>query len=173
MLFPEQREDQGEDIVGYDLVAFGGGVGVVALHHAVYAEDSFEKEGQKGDVVFLGDEGVGLIELLDVVGTVVGWKGDARQSDLGAAGLEGGDDLVEISAGVFDAKATEAVVSTEFDDDDGWFEGEDVVDAFYSVFGGVAADAFVDDSVVVASGVEVGLEEVGVALAEFSAVAGG
>ena len=38
-LFFEQREDEGEDVVGDDLVPCGGGVGVVGLHHAVDAVD--------------------------------------------------------------------------------------------------------------------------------------
>ena len=80
-------------------------MGVVALHHAVYAENSFEEEGQEWDVVFFGDEGVGLVELLDVVRAVVGWESDAGEGYFGAAGFEGGDDLVEIGSGVFDAEA--------------------------------------------------------------------
>lgn len=41
-----------------------------------------------------------------------------------------------------------------------------MVEALDAVFGGVAADAFVDDAIVVAASVEVGLEIVGIALAE-------
>ena len=40
-LFFEQGDDEGKDVVCDDLVALGGGVGVVALHHAVDAEDTF------------------------------------------------------------------------------------------------------------------------------------
>ena len=52
-------------------------------------------------------------------------------------------------------------------------EGEDGVEALDAVFGGVAADALVDDAVVIAGGVEVGLEVVGIALAGVGAEAGG
>ena len=41
-LFLEQGDDEGEDVVCDDLVAVRGGVGVVALHHAVDAEDAFQ-----------------------------------------------------------------------------------------------------------------------------------
>ena len=68
----------------------------------------------------------------------------------GSAGFEGGDDLVEVGAGVFDAQAAETVVAAELDDDDGGLQGEDGVEAFDTVLGGVAADALVDDAVVVA-----------------------
>ena len=100
-------------------------MGVVGLHHAVDAEDASEEKGKKGDVVFLCEQGVGLVELLDVVGAVVGRKGDAGEDDLGSARLEGADDLVEVGAGVFDAEAAEAIVASELDDDDGGLHGDD------------------------------------------------
>ena len=65
------------------------------------------------------------VELLDVVGAVVGWEGDAGEDDFGSAGFEGWDDVVEVGAGVFDAEAAEAVVAAELDDDDGGLKGED------------------------------------------------
>jgi len=51
--------------------------------------------------------------------------------------------------------------------------GEDASDAVEAVLGGVAADAGVDYAGVVAFGVEVALEVVGVGLAEVGAVARG
>ena len=77
----------GEDVLGYDFVACGGGVGAVALHHSFYSEDVLEEEGEQGDVVFVADDGVGVGELFDVVGAVVGWEGDAGEDDFGAAGF--------------------------------------------------------------------------------------
>src|SRR5438309_12057554 len=47
-LFFEQGSNQGEDVLGDDLVAFGGGVGLVALHHALGAVAVIEEEGQEG-----------------------------------------------------------------------------------------------------------------------------
>jgi hypothetical protein len=44
ILFFEKWLDEGEDVFSYDLVAVGGGMGVVALHHAVDAEDAFQEE---------------------------------------------------------------------------------------------------------------------------------
>ena len=52
-LFLEKREDEGKDVVSDYLVSFGGGMSLVALHHAVDSEDSFEKEGEQGNFVFL------------------------------------------------------------------------------------------------------------------------
>ena len=139
--------------MGDDLISLGGSVGAVVLHHAVYSIDSFEKEGEQGDVVLLREQGVGLVELADVVGAVIGGERDSGEDDFGSAGLEGGDDLVEVGAGVFDTEAAEAVVAAELHDDNGGLHGDDGGDAFYSVFGGVSADACVDDSVVVAEAV--------------------
>ena len=157
--------------MGDDLISPGGSVGAVVLHHAVYSIDSFEKEGEQGDVVLLREQGVGLVELADVVGAVVGREGDAGEDDFGSAGLEGGDDLVEVSAGVFDTEAAEAVVAAKLDDDDGRLHGDDGGDPFHAVFGGVSADAGVNDAVVVAEAVQILLEELGVALAGLGSVA--
>ncbi len=75
----------------------------VGLHHAVDAEDSFEKKGQQRNIVFFGEQGVGLIELSDVVGAIVGRQSNAGENDSGAAGFEGGEDLVEVGARAFDS----------------------------------------------------------------------
>ena len=145
----------------------------VALHHSWNSEDVLEEEWEEGDAVFGADDGVGVSELLNVVGAVVGGQGDAGKDDFCAAGFEGLDDVVEVGAGVGDGKATEAVVATEFDDDDGGMKGEDGVEALNSVLGGVAADALIDDAIVIVGGVEICLKVVRVALAGVGAKAGG
>jgi hypothetical protein len=172
-LFFEEWGYVGEDVGGYDSVACGGGVGAVALHHSWNSEDVLEEEWEQGYVVFVANDGVGVGELFDVVGAVVGGEGDAGEDYFGAAGFEGLDDVVEVGAGVGDGEAAEAVVAAELDYDDGRVEGEDGAEALDSVLGGVAADAFVDDAVMIARGVEVGLEIVGIALAGVGAEAGG
>jgi len=171
--FLQERLNEVEDVFGDDLVAAGGGVGAVVLHHAVDAVDALEEEGEEGGGVFFGEDGVGGLELLDVVGAVVGREADAGEGEAGVAGAESGEDGVEVGAGVFDAEAPEAVVAAELDDDESGVEGDDAVDALEAVLGGVAADALVDDTVGEVVGVEVFLEIVGVALAGIGAMAGG
>ena len=145
----------------------------VVLNSAGDGVDVGVELGQERHAEFCRDEAVGFVELLDVVGAVVGREGDAGEDDF-AAGLEqGGDDGGEVAARVGDGDAAEAVVAAEFDDDDGGVKAEDVFEAVDAVFGGVAADAGVDDFVVVAAAVEVGLEVVGVGLAGGDAIAGG
>jgi len=75
-------------------------VGAVALHHSFYSEDVLEEEWEQGDVVFVADDGVGVVKLFYVVRAVVGWESDAGEDDFGAAGFEGLDDVVEVGAGV-------------------------------------------------------------------------
>ena len=151
--------------MGYLLVALGGGVGGVVLHVAGDAVDVFEEEGQEADVVLLREGGVHGVEFFDVVGAVAGGEGDAGEDYLGAGFLELVDDAGEVSLGLFEGQAAEAVVAAEFYDDDFGMAGEDELDAVEAVLGGVAGDAGVDDVVVVALGVEEMLEVVGVGLA--------
>ena len=172
-LFFQQGEDEGQDVFRHDLVAVGGGVSVVVLHHAVNAVDPFQKEWEQGHLIFFGEQDVGLVELPDVIGPVVGRKGDAGEDDTGTAGFECADDLVEVCARIFNAKAAETVVATELYDHYCRLHGDDAVDALDAIFGGVAADALVGDAIVIAFRVEISLEIVGVAFAGFGAVAGG
>ena len=91
----------------------------------------------------------------------------------GAALLQLGDDAGEVGLGLFEGQAAEAVVAAKLYYGDLRVAVEDQVDAVEAVLGGVAADAGVEDVVVVALGVEEMLEVVGVGLAEVGAVAGG
>lgn len=114
-----------------------------------------------------------LVELVDVFGAVVGGQGDAGEQDFDVGGFKGGEDLVEVAAGLIEREAAEAVVAAELDEDQFGVKGEDGVEAGDGVFGGCAAGALVDHFVVEAAGVEVALEGVGVGLAGVEAVAGG
>ena len=172
-LFFEQGKDEGEDVAGDDLVAAGGGVGAIGLHHSGYAIDVLEQEGKHGDAVLASEQGVGPVELLDVVGAVVGREGDAGEGDLYAGVLQRGDDAVEVGAGVGDGQAAQSVVTSELDDGDGGMQGEDLGQARDAVLGGVAADALVVDAVADVALVEQGLEVVRVALAGIDAATGG
>jgi len=169
----EHRGDEVEDVFGDDFVALGGGVGSVLLHHAINAVDAFKEEGEKRDGVLLGEQGVGLLELVDVVRAVVGREADAGESEGDLAPFQLREYGVEIRAGVFDAKAAEAVVAAELDDNKSGVQGDDVVDAIEAVFCCVSTDALVDDVIVKSASVEVLLEVVGVALAGIGPVAGG
>jgi len=57
-----------------------------------------------GALYFFCEQDVGVVELLDVVGPVVGGKGDAGEDDSGSAGFEFADDFIEVCAGIFNAE---------------------------------------------------------------------
>ena len=96
MLFFEQRKDELENVFCDDPVSCGGGVGVVVLHQAIAAVDALEEEGKHGYLIFFSEQDVGLVELTDVVRSVVGGQGDSCKYDFGSGGLERFDDVVEI-----------------------------------------------------------------------------
>ena len=171
-LFAEHGEQEWEEVIGEKLVALGGGMDAVVLDGAGNGVDVGVEHGQQGHAVFGGGEAVGLVELANVVGAVVGWEGDAGEQDPAAGVEQGGDDEVEVAAGVGDGDAAEAVVAAEFDDNDGGVEREDLLKAVDAVFAGVAADAGVDDAVAVAAGVQIMLKIVRISTAGRDAVAG-
>lgn len=165
--------DEVLDIEGHLFAALRCGMGVVRLHGAGDAVDALKDEGQKGDAELFGERGVHGVEAGDVVFSVVGRKGDAGEGDVGAGGLELADDAGEVGLGLGEGKAAEAVVAAELDDDDAGVAGDDALDAVEGVFGGVAADAGVENEVGVAVGAEELLEVGGVGLAGVGAEAGG
>ena len=146
--------DEFFDVGGDLLCALRGGVDAVGLDVALDAVDVLQEEGQQRDVILFGEHGIHAVEVRDVVAAVLRGEGDAGERDLCAAVLELLDHGGEILLRAFDGKAAEAVVAAELEDDDLGFLGEDAVDAFDAVFGGVAADACVDDAVVITVGVE-------------------
>lgn len=78
---------------------------MVGLHHSVYAVDALEEEGEHRDVMLLCEQGVGFVELFDVVGAIVRREGDSGKRNLDVACLKRGDDFVEVGAGVLDGEA--------------------------------------------------------------------
>jgi len=70
-------------------------------------------------------------------------------------------------------QAAEAIVSTEFNDDDFWMDCKDGWEAGDGVLGSGAASALIDYFVVVAVSVEALLQEFRIGLAGLQVVAGG
>jgi hypothetical protein len=172
-LFLQEGLEEGEKLIGDELRAFGGGMDAVVLNGVGHGIDVQIDIGDDGHVVLRGDEGEGLVEVAHVVGAVVGRERDAGEDDF-AAGLEQrGDDGVEVATRVGDGQAAQTVVAAEFDKHDGGMQAEDFRQAIDAIFGGVAADAGVDDAVGVAAEIEVRLKIVGVRLAGIDAVSGG
>jgi len=56
----------------------------VLLHGAGDSVDVTEEEWFEWDVVFFGEQGIGCIELVDVIVSIIGWEGDAAENDVSA-----------------------------------------------------------------------------------------
>jgi hypothetical protein len=172
-LFLELGNDERDQSLRDLLVALGSGVDAVVLHHAGLVVDVLEQEGQQGDAIFAGEQGVGVVDLADIVWAVVGRQGYAGEKDLDARLGEGGDDCVEILSGGGDGQAAQAVVAAEFHDDQGGVEGQHVFEAVDAVFRGITTDSLIDDTVVIAALFKSLLQIVGIGAAGVDAVSGG
>ncbi len=78
----EQGHDQREKIFCYLGVALVRRMNAVGLHAAGDSVHPLQQEGQQRHVILGGQQSVGLVELLDVVGTVVRRQRDAAQHHL-------------------------------------------------------------------------------------------
>ena len=141
----------------------------VGLDGARDADQVFVDHGHDGQMVFGSEVQEDLIELVDVVGTVVGWQSDAGEKDADVGVVEGGEDGIEVAAGLVERKSAETVVAAELDNDHRWMGGDDGADTDQRIFCGGAAGAHVGDLVVVAELVEIALKGIGVGLARVEA----
>lgn len=169
----EKRQEKRHKVVADELRAFCCWVNAIVLNSVGDSVDVRVELGQERNVKFVRCEAEGLIELLDVVGAVVRRESDPGKNDLTTGMKERGDDGIEVALRVRDGQAAETVVAPELYNDDGGMQAEDFGEAVDAILGGVAADAKVHNSVMVAAVVEAGLEVVGPGAAGFDAVTGG
>ena len=172
-LLAEHGQEEREEVFREEFGALGGGVDAVRLDGSGHGVDIRVKHGQKRNAIARGDLVIHKVELMNVCGSVVGRERDAGEKDFGVRGEQARDDGFKVALGDRQRQAAQAVVAAEFDYDDCGVHGEDAGQAVDAVFAGVAADAGVDDAVVVAASVEVVLERGGPGLAGFESVAGG
>ena len=71
----------------------------VLLDGAGDVDEVFVQHGDEGRVVLRGEIAKGLVEGVDVVGAVVGRKGDAGEQNLDVRGFKGGQHGIEIVTG--------------------------------------------------------------------------
>lgn len=155
------------------LIAFVGCVDAVFLHGAGSSVDIFEQEGNERDFILVRQHGIGLVELLDVVGAIVRRKRDSGEHDFCSCFEQRRDDLVEVLARYCYRQATQTVIAAEFDNNNLRMEGEHVFQALNAVFCSIAVDALVHDAIRVATAVEIALQVVWICLACGNAVACG
>ncbi len=173
LLLSQHGQEQRKEVLREQPGALGCGVNAIGLDGSGDGVDVRVEHWQKRHVEARGDLVIHEVELMNVGGAVVGRERDAGEQDPDVRGEQAGDDGFEVAPGDAEWKAAKAVVAAEFDDDDGGMHGEDKRQSVDAVLGGVAADAGVDDAVVVSASVEVVLERGGVGLAGFEAMAGG
>ena len=172
-LLMQQGQEQREEVFREEFGALGCGMDAVGLDGSGHGVDVRVEHGQQRDVIARGDLVIHEVELMNVGLAVVGRQGDAGEQHFGVRREQAGDDGLQIAFSDCEGQAAEAVVATELDDDDGGVHGEDERKSIDAVLGGVAADASVDDAVVVAARVEVMLKRGGPGLAGDESVASG
>lgn len=173
LLFVQHGQEQREEVLREQPGTLGCGVDAVGLDGSGHGVDVGVEHGKKRHVIARGDLVIHEVKLMDVGGAVVGRERDAGEQDPGVRGEQAGDNGFEVASGDAEWKAAKAVVSAEFDNDNGGVHSEDHGQPVDAVLGGVAADAGVDDAVVVSASGEIALERGGVGLAGLEAVAGG
>lgn len=167
----QQRRDQRQQIAGYLLIATRGGVDSVRLHAARRAINVLKQKGKQGHMIFPGQQRVGLVELVDVIRTVIRRQRDAAEHDLGSCALKRRDDLIEVLARAVDRQSAQTIIPAEGNDDDRRFQREHFIHPVQTVFRGVATDAGVHHMVVKAFRFEIAFQKVWVAVAGICTVA--
>ena len=172
-LFAKQRSETGQDGASDDLGAFGGRVDAVLLDGAGDVDQVFVDHGDEGDVVLDGEITEAFVKSLDVVRSVVGRKSDAGEKHFNVRRFEGGEDSVEVLAGLVGRETAEAIVAAEFNDDEEWVGLDHRVYVRGCILGCGTAGAAVFDFVFVAALVEEALERRRPSLVWLEAVSGG
>ena len=172
-LFVKERSELWQDGAGDDLGALGGGMDAILLDGARKVDQIFVDHRNEGYMVLCGEIAEVFVERLDVVRAVIGRKGDAGEKHLDVRGSEGGENGVEVLAGLVGRKTAQAVVASKFNDDYGRMSLKDGVDIGGCIFGCGTAGASILDFVFVAALVEVALERGGPSLIWLQAVSRG
>lgn len=145
----------------------------VFLDSARNVDQVFVDHGHKSGVVLGGQVAENLLEGVDVIGSVVGRQGDASQQNLDVRVFERGYNRIQILARLVGGQATEAVVTTEFDDHDFRAHAQYRGKTRNGVLGGGATGALVDDLVVETVTIQLFLQKVSICLTVFQSIAGG
>ena len=172
--FLQQGHDQRQKVschLGITLIGRMNAVGLHAAGNSIYV---LEQKRQQRHVVLSRQQHVGLVELPDVVGSIVSRQRDTAQLHFGSGLQQRAYDLIEIRTRRRDGESAQTIVPAEGHDYQHWFQTQCVLQPIDTVFGGVSTDALIDDVVVVAAGGEKAFEIGWVALVYgVEAVAGG
>jgi hypothetical protein len=166
----QQPRDKRQEVSRHLLIALGCGVQSIGLHTACRAVDALEQKGKQGHVILPGQQRIGLIELADVICTVIRREGDAGEHHLDACAFERRDDVIEVLTSAVDWQSTQAIIAAEGDDDDGRLQREHLIQPFDSILCRVATDAAVHYMVVKAFRIQIAFEKIWIAVASICTV---
>jgi hypothetical protein len=97
-LLAEERSELRQDGAGNNFGPLCRGVDSVLLNGAGNFDEVLVDHGNEGYAVFGSEVAEDLVEGVDVVRTIIGGQGDAREKNLDVSGFESGDNGVEILA---------------------------------------------------------------------------
>jgi hypothetical protein len=166
----QKGRDERQQISGHLLISLRCRVDSVVLHAAGNAVNVLEQEGKQWQMVLLGERRIGLVELPDIVRSVVGRQRDAAEHNLDARLLQRRDDLVKVATRALDRKAAKPIVATESDNDENGPQSKHVIQPVQTIFRCVAADSSVHNVILKALRVEVFFQKIGIAVAGISPV---
>ena len=145
----------------------------VFLNRAGNVDQVFVDHGYECDVTPGGEVAEDLVEGVNVILAVVWWQGNTGEQDFDVRVFQSSQNLIEVAASLIRGEAAQAVVATEFDDDDFRMQQKDVVHAGDGIFCGGATGTLVVHLVAVAAAIEIALQCVGVGLPSLKTVTGG
>jgi len=137
----------------------------VRLDRSRNVDQVFIDHRNKGDAVARCKLAEELLKGLNVIRAIIRRQRDSGQQNADVRGFESRKKLVEVAARLIERQSAQAVVAAELDDDHLRIQLENRRQAGESILGSGAACAPVENLVVVARGVQVALEEIGVRLA--------
>ena len=169
---PQQRLNQSCHIRRDDLRSFVRRVNPIRLNVAVGPVCAFQNEGQIGHLVLLRQCRIDRVEFRDVIGAITWRQRDACQSDLRMRCLQLVDHAGEVCFGLLQRKPAQAIVAAKLQHHHVRVQGDHASDAVEAVFGRVAADAFVHDTVRIVVTGQNFLEVLRIGLARIDPIAG-
>jgi len=145
----------------------------IRLNCAGNVDQAFVEHGHESGAMFLGQGAEYLLELLDVIVTVVRRERDSGEQDFNVRACQCGENLVEVAAGLVEGQAAKTVVAAKLDDYDFRMKKQDGAQTGDGVLGGGAAGSPIQNLVLIAAAVEIALQSVGKRLAGLETVARG
>jgi len=145
----------------------------VILHEFVVQRYAVHKKFDPRYVKLVGEFAIDVFECAGIAWAVIRRNTDTQEHD-GRATFPGGfDDCLQIAFHYARGEAAQAVVATEFENDEVRFEvTEGRADPGFATFGRFTADAGVNDSIFVPLGLQPGLQQSGPGLVHLYAIAG-